>query len=239
MNFDFDDYLEVLETLKAKVIDDTIYAHLVNKVSLKDSMRIFKKSNVDNLKMSYDKIESYETKYRVFIPEFLKYILTAIGSINSTWPGFIDRLSLDLREPVYYMSDVFFSNCVLACLDENTIDNFCDYYDVTINRFSNPLLQSVFEQLNSDDDVHIMKLLFTGCSRFDACDYVILNKNRNGEIVIDGGWAIREHTINEKSYYQYTARSIDQLNVEAYCLDYVRSKNESLYSLSDLKKNRQ
>lgn len=209
----------------------------MQRVPISSYSKVLRLSKIQPIKVTSYEIEQYESTYRVKLPDFLKLLLIEIG--QSDLVHIYPHHNGELRPPNIYLSDVFFVECVKAGVPENVLELPELYYEVDSNTFTHDLLQDVFVQLGSDDDQHIFKLLYLIDGGCDSSDCVILNSQRNGEVVATGSWACTSHTINGNQYYNTSFANLGKRkqSLEEYCLNNLEKRSEKMYySILDLYK---
>ena len=231
MSFDKGLINKTISEFWSKAIDDTKYPEIVLKIPEKDNWRILKKSKIKFEKLTIQEIITYEKRYRVIVPEILKYLLTEIGQSIVLWHWFFDNKDEGIWEPILYMSEQFFIECAKIGISQDKIDRFSDYYSIDTNSFSDEEIQSVFVKLDSDDDLCISKLLYTGHGSCAGGDYILINKIDNGKVVYDGDWATKQHLINGKEYFHYSFGWLNE-----YFLRELNNKISTTYTVNNIKK---
>src|ERR1041384_6803964 len=175
-------YLNTVKALRAKVVDDSLHAELIQKLPREENWRIIKRSDVRIQKLSQTNIELYEKRYRAKVPEFVKYLLTELGQSPLICMWFIDTEKIDLWQPTCYLSEEFFLKCIHNGISQEQLDTVEDHFNLETNTFSDQDIQRIYEQLGCDDEKHMAKLLYTGHGHCGGAEYVILNRLRNGEV---------------------------------------------------------
>jgi hypothetical protein len=235
--FDFDKYLQLIEELKAKAIDDITHKDLVRKVPMIESYRVLGLSEIQPIKITQQEIEQYEAKYRVKLPPFLTFLLKEIGQSRLTdiYPYYKGTI----RPPETYVSDEMFVEFVKAGVKDEVLGLLEVYYDIETNIFKDPTAQDVFIKLGSDDDRHIYKLFYLVEEGYDNSIFIVLNTNGYGEIVQAGSWLTNPCLVNEKQYSNLSFRKLErgQDFLGEYCLKRLECRvRYDYYSVDDLQR---
>lgn len=235
--FDLDWYLQLIEELKTKAIDDLAHKELIQKLPTLDYYsKILPLSQIQPTKVTRQDLEQYENTYRVKLPAFLKFLLTEIG--QSDLIRVYPHQNGAIRPPDTYLSDELFVECVEAGVKQEVLELPEVYYQIETNTFTDSISQDVYEKLGSNDDRHIHKLLYLMDEGCDCSACVILNSEGNGEVVVTGAWASTVHLINGKQYFNTSFGRPDkrQLTLEEYCLKRLETAiAQNYYSVDDLK----
>lgn len=233
-NNKFIEYSKKVKQLSLYIIDDEANAEFLKSIPDSYLPNIIKKSEFKIEKISIEQIENFESKFKVRVPDFIKFIMTEIGQSRLVCLWFFNNKKIS--DPMFCFSYDFFNACLKAGLSSDYLNdfNFELMYDNDTNTFKDLRVQEVYESLNSDDKVLIIKLLLTWQGDCSGYEGVILNELNNGQVVFAGSISQKIHIIEDVKYIQfyYTDREV---HIEDYCLSSIQYRLDTTYNMSDLR----
>lgn len=229
----YNEYSKKVELLNLKVIDDIANAEILKHLSDQDKLYIIKKSELKIEKVSQEEILEYESKYRIKIPSFVKFLMTEIGLSNLVCFWFFNEGKIEV--PSFYFSYDFFNLCLQNGLTSDYLNDFefDEFYDNDTNSFKDSRIQQIYKELNFDDELHIIKLLPTGHGDCSGYECLILNEINNGLVVWTGSWREKIHLVDGVNHIQYDYGG-EETHIEEYCMDFLDNRLNSINSMKEL-----